>query len=241
MTTAPADPPAARPDPMPAAALGMWLFLAGEAMFFAGLLSAFIVLQSSPDQRALFARSAAVVGRAGPAAAVVLIVASAALVWRRGPRWAVAGTAVALLAVQLVVARGLVRHQTIVTATDVYDGRATQADGRTTVEGTRSPLTAGFDVHRTMPADLRSAVAGTFTVADADVRLASTYGPSRNNYFAFVALATGAHAVHVIGGLGAMAWLTARRRTPVAEWALRLYWQFVNGVGLIVVVMLAVG
>ena len=230
---------------MPTAALGTWLFLAGEAMFFAGLLSAFLVLQSAPANRLLFARSAAVVGHLWPAVGLALLIASSVALWRLGPGRAVAALAVGFLAVQAIVAWQLSDHGTIVTATTVYDGRLATTAAGWTVDGRRVPLTTGFDVHAVTPADLRSGPAGRFTVPTSDVRLVATYGPARNNYFALFALVTGAHAVHVVGGLAALAWLAVRRRrgtaTVVHAASVTLYWQFVNGVGAIAILLLAIG
>ncbi len=240
-------PPA---DPMPAAALGMWLFLAGEAMFFAGLLSAFLVLQSSPGERALFVRSARVVNLPLTLTAAALIAVTAVVLWRGATRasWlAVAGgVAVAFLIVQVVAAGLLLRHETVVTATDVYDGAATHKGGYVTGWGYRSPLPPALDVARTLPADVaRGTAAGPFTVAESDARLVAAYGPSRNNYFGCYFLVTVAHALHVGAGLIALAWLTwrTRRRTasPGQTRAVVLYWQFVNGVGLLALLILALG
>ena len=244
MTTVTAD---VRPDPMPAATLGMWLFLCGEAMFFAGLLTAFLVLQSSPAERALFVRSAAVVSRPLTVAAAVLLVASAATWWRaaatfRGQLTA-AGLAVGFLAVQRVTLGLLLSHHTVVTPTAVYDGRV-PADGASVVTGVRGPLPVGFDVNTTTPGDVRGTT-GSFEVPRDDVRVDADYGPSRNNYFACFFLVTAAHALHVVGGLIASAWLLVRTRrgttTPLQRRTVTLYWQFVNGVGLLSLVVLALG
>ena len=245
----PMRPDPMRPDPMPAAALGMWLFVSGEAMFFAGLLSAFIVLQSAPAERALFARSAGVVSLPLTVLAGVLLVATAAVLWRGAAsvksQLAAAGLAVAFLGVQAWAGQRLLSHHTVVTPTDVYDGRVrvTPADLRLT--GVRVPLAGGFDVSRTVPADLRGGVPGVYAVLIADVRADAVYGPSRNNYFACYFVVGGAHALHVLGGLIALGWLavrTARRTaTPVQVRTVTLYWQFVNGVGLFALVLLSLG
>ncbi len=228
------------PDPMPAATLGMWLFVAAEGMFFAGLLSAFLVLQSTPGEHALFVRSAAVVSRPLTAVAVGLLVASSAVLWRGGRRWVVAGLAVAFLAVQASAGHRLLSHHTIVTATAVYDGRATTAAAEWRVTGVRLPLPPTFDLARAMPSDLPG-VAGTYAIPTTDVRAAAAYGSSRNNYFGCYFLVTAAHAAQVVGGLVALGWLAVRRRSPAAAAAVTLYWQFANGVGAVSLVLLALG
>ena len=221
---------------MPAATLAAWLFVAGQAMFFAGLLSAYTVLRSSPEQRVLFAGSAAVVGRVGPAIVVPLSAAAMVAVWRAWRvRWLV-GLVIAGLAVQAVIDYRLLTHATVATATTVYDGRTSVSADTFTIVGTSAPLPpVGFDVHRVLPGDVRPATSGTFAVPVADVRAAADYGPARNNYFAFYILVTTAVAAHAVGGLVALA--RRRRLTP----GLSLYWQFVNGVGIAAAVVLTMG
>ena len=239
-----------RDDPMPAAALGMWLFIAGEAMFFAGLLSAFIVLQSVPGERLLFVRSAAVVSRPLTIVAAGLLVAGS-LVLRRGKadvgRLAIfAGLAVAFLGVQAGAGWRLLSHDTVATASAVYDGTVARRRNAVTITGVRAALPPSFDVSRTMPADLRrGGTVGQFAVPALDVRLEANYGPSRNNYFACYFLVTAAHALHGVGGLVALGWLIVRARrrtaTDVQVRAVTLYWQFVNGVGLLSLLLLSLG
>ena len=234
---------AAKPDPMPAAMLGMWLFLAGEAMFFAGLMSAFIVLQSSPEQRALFARSAHVTSLPLTIVSAALLVASAVWIWRRFNAAAVIGLGVAFLLVQALAGGRLLTHRTIVLPPYVLDGRLT---GRSSLDGLRAPLPPTLDLARTMPGDLAGSVGGRFDYyGGADVRADVGYGPSRNNYFACYFLVTAVHALHVVGGLAAAAWLgwRVRRRTAtdLQVRAVSLYWQFVNGVGLLSLFALAAG
>ena len=252
MTAATPDPAAA--DPMPAAALGMWLFVAGEAMFFAGLLSAYLVLQSPPGEHALFVRSAAVVSRPLTGLAAVLLVGCAGVLWQRPARVSAQVTtallAVAFLAVQAAAGGRLLSHHTVITPTDVYDGSV--ANGvpvmpGVAVTGLRLPLPPAFDVSGTMPDGLRSlgAVVGTYSVPTSLVRADAAYGPSRNNYFACYFLVGAAHAAHVIGGLVALGWLIVRTRwrtaTPVQVRAVALYWQFLNGVGLLSLLLLSIG
>jgi cytochrome c oxidase subunit 3 len=247
MTTPPAAPPPPT-DPMPSAELGTWLFLASESMFFAGLLAAFIVLRSSAGD--LFARSAAVVSRPATLMAIALLVASSMVLWTRrvtGRRWAITGVlAVAFLVVQDRAATQLRLHGTVVTATAVYDGVVAHGRGMVVVTGVRVPLPPSFDVHRTTPGDLRNGVrVDVEAIPEGDVRIDANYGPSRNNYFGCYFLVAAAHALHVVGGLVALAWLTMRTRRGTATLAngraVSLYWQFVNGVGIIALVLLARG
>ena len=61
-------------------ALGMWLFLASEAMFFIAMLGAFIVLQSTGQQHDLFVRSSQMLAKwIGLCGAVLLLFSSGAL------------------------------------------------------------------------------------------------------------------------------------------------------------------
>ncbi len=244
MTTDPATPPVdPMPDPMPAAALGEWLFVAADAMFFAGLLSAYLVLQSTPATHALFVRSAAVVSRPLTVLAAALLLASAAAVWRAPNRPAIlVGLAVAFLAVQASSVERLLDHHTIVTPNAVYDGRLA-ARGSLRLTGVRAPLPPTFDPAVTLPGDLRGAAPGSFGIARDDVRADVTYGPWRNNYFGCYFLVLTAHAVHVAGGLVALAWPAVRRAAgpPGSARPVALYWQFVNGVGLVATALLWVG
>jgi heme/copper-type cytochrome/quinol oxidase subunit 3 len=246
--TTPTTP--ARADPMPVAALGMWLFIAGEAMFFAGLLSAFLVLQSTAGERALFVRSAAMVSRPATIGAAALLLTMSAALWRGvtriGPQVVAAGLAVAFLGVQAWAGDRLLAHETIVTTSAVYDGGAAHGRGMVVVTGTRMPLPAAFDVARTVGSDLRGGTAIDREPIDpTDIRLEADYGPSRNNYFACYFLVTAAHALHVGGGLVALAWLAVRTRrgtaTRLQAHVVCLYWQFVNGVGLLAILLLWLG
>ncbi len=237
MTAAP--PPNA--DPMPTAALGAWLCVAAEAMFFAGLLSAFLVLQSTPAEHARFVRSAAVVSRPLTAVAVTLLGASAAVLWRAPRRLGVVATlAVAFLGVQAWADHLLLAHHTVVTTTAVFDGRVADASTGPSVTGVREPLPPSLDLSRTVPDDVRGP-AGTYAVPAPDVRADATYGPSRNNYFGCYFLVTGAVVAHVLGGLLGLAWLAARRRSAAAAWAVTLYWQFGHTVGIASLVLLSIG
>ncbi len=246
MTTTTPAIPTEREDPMPAPMLGMWLFLAGEAMFFAGLLSAFIVLQSVPGERDLFVRSARVVSRPLTIAAGMTLLASSAIWWRGAKtvwslRWA-EGLGCAFLGIQAITAYPLLLHETIVTASTVYDGRVIR-HGDFRVDGVQMPLPDAFDVNRYV----RPIRGGEdrLAVDPSQIRLEATYGPSRNNYFACYFLVNIAHALHVVGGLVALAWLARRARKGTATAAqtriVTLYWQFVNGVGLLSLVLLSLG
>jgi heme/copper-type cytochrome/quinol oxidase subunit 3 len=239
--------PANQPvDPMPAATLGMWMFLASEAMFFTGLLSAYIVLQSVPGERALFVRSARVVSLPLTIVAGMTLVAASAIWCRRvmTPRSLslAGGLAAAFLAIQAITASHLLSHETVVTASTVYDGRVIH-HGDFRIDGVQMPLPNAFDVNRYVrPMFANEDRQG---IDPKQIRVAANYGPSRNNYFACYFLVTVAHAVHVIGGLAALAWLMGRTRKGTATAAqtrvVTLYWQFVNGVGLLSLVLLSLG
>ena len=245
MTTTPPAIPLERPDPMPAGMLGMWLFLAGEAMFFAGLLSAFIVLQSVPGERALFLRSARVVSVSLTITALCVLAISIVAVHRQMPRRVIVILAAVFLVVQGSSCCLLLTHRTVVTSQFVFDGRDSWMNA---YHGVRAPLPATLDLAQLMPSDLKDATPwGNDSAQDpatySDVRVDQNYGPSRNNYFACYFLVTAAHAIHVIGGLLAIACLASRRHrlTHVQQRAMSLFWQFVNGVGLVSVVLLALG
>lgn len=227
----------AKVDPMPAATLGMWLFLASEAMFFAAILAGFIVLQSVPGARAVFARSAGVPNLGLAIGSAMLLVASIVAVWRRARGWTVAGLATAFLIVQVLSCWLLLTHRTIVTTDAIYDGRWTYGGH---FHGTKSATPSTLDLARLMPGELTGPV-GNHDVSLGDaVQADVNYGPSRNNYFACFFLITGAHAIHVVGGLIALAWLAVRRRsaTEPQRQAVGMYWQFVNVVGLLAIAML---
>jgi cytochrome c oxidase subunit I+III len=67
-------------DPMPIGKLGMWLFLASEAMFFVGLLGSFVVLESAGGQHELFVQSSAMLSKWMGLAGVVCLVLSSAMI-----------------------------------------------------------------------------------------------------------------------------------------------------------------
>ena len=230
-TTVPAAT-AARPDPMPAGRLGMWLFLASEAMFFTGLLGGFVVLLSAVGQRPLFHASAAVLSKPVGVAQLALLAAGSAAV-----------VAQIYLAVQAVEYRQLARHHTVAARAGddlaLYDGTTTRTPAGLSVAGVRGRLPEGYDVHQTTPAGLAGGQAGTFAVAEKDLLQDATYGPARNNFFASYYLLTVVHGLHVVGGLAATLWLLRRTAAdPTATGNVALYWHFVNAVGVVALLTL---
>jgi cytochrome c oxidase subunit 3 len=216
------------------ASLGMTLFLAAEAMFFLGLLSALLVI--GPAHGAVFHRSGAELNKPALAASILCLLAMSALAFRRPwqakSRWIAIGVAVLFLGLQSLQCWRLERHETVVAPAGgklmVFDGTVKESNGNLTVTGTAADLPDEFDPHDVkMPP---SALPGTFTVSESSVRGRQSYGPGRSNFFSSYFILTSVHAVHLIGGMIALAWVTLRRRTrfPAGE----LYWHTMNAIGI---------
>ena len=244
---------------MTAERLGMTLLLAADAMFFAGLLAAFIVYRGArPEWYAEQARSlhpllgtATLVALACGAASITVAARRPAAGRRRGLR--VLTAAAGLIALGLIASEyaGLLRHRTVVAhdsagSVVVYDGR-TSADGTfVRIVGTARPLSADepFDLHTVAPRELTGPVA-VYDVPAAAVIQSAAYGPSRNGFFAAFYVLTMAVAVQVLVAVVAVArpLLTATGDGPGAATAaaagnVALVWQFLAVVWAVLVAML---
>ncbi len=229
--------------PMTAARLGMWLFLASETMFFAGVIGGFLVLQNAGAEHPLFLKSAklvtgfSLVGVCTMAPAVLSFASSVVLM--RARRHAVlisVALAVAILAVEFVGSGNLLRRHTVAVVDTaagwVYDGTVeTRTKAQCTMRASRTDLPEGFDVHQVVSSDL-AGPRQSYSFPIASIRQDASYGPSRNNFFAIFFLVTAVHAVHVIGGLLAIGWLYVCRRRETAFGAVVMYLHFVNAMGL---------
>jgi heme/copper-type cytochrome/quinol oxidase subunit 3 len=217
--------------------LGMWLFLASEAMFFVAMLGGFVVLESTGQQHAMFVKSSQMLsGWILIGSIVMLALSSLALSQHRSSLpWisVLMGIVfILLLAGQWLL---LLEHHTCVARLEghavVLDG-SESTDGNTLVVNARkSELADGFDIHSTTASDFVGQRQFS-TVKDQDVLQDSDYGPSRNNFFASYFLMSAAHGVHLIAGLAALLWFLLFRRGRIPT-ALQNYWHFVNVVGIL--------
>jgi heme/copper-type cytochrome/quinol oxidase subunit 3 len=212
------------------ASLGMTLFLAAEGMFFLGLLSALFVIGPAH-------RSATELSKVGLAASILCLIAMSALAFRRPwPamfRCIAIAVAVLFLGLQALQYWRLERHETIVAPVNgklmVLDGIVKDAKENLIVTGTAADLPDEFDPHDVkLPG---SASAGTFTVAKSSIRDRQSYGPGRSNFFSCYFILTTVHAVHLIGGMIALAWVTLRKRARIP--AVELYWHTMNAIGIV--------
>jgi heme/copper-type cytochrome/quinol oxidase subunit 3 len=220
------------------ASLGMTLFLAAEGMFFLGLLSALTVL--GPAQAPLFRRSAAELSTVGLFTSIACLAAMSLLglsrSWSIRLRWIAVGAGVLFLALQGLQYWRLLRHQTVVAQyldrPRVLDGTARDTGDTLVITGTMADLPDQYNPHAViLPTP---ATAGTFTVAKKGVINRESYGPARNNFFSCYFAITAVHAVHLLGGLAALWWVTFRRRVRFP--AVQLYWHTMNAIGIVCLV-----
>jgi len=231
-------------DPMPVGKLGMWLFLASEAMFFVGLLSAFIVLESAGSQHELFVKSSHMLNKwLGGASIFALAFSSLALLdFPRKFTWIAVSMASAFMFLQLCQWNWLTDTHTIVAWKDgrqiVVNGSEESDETGIAIEDDEMPLRDGFDIHAMTEADFPGSWRSWMKVPPTkDVIQDANYGPSRNNFFACYFLMTAAHVLHLLAGLIAMLWfmLFAKRKIPQP---VQIYWHFVNAVGVLTFVTL---
>jgi heme/copper-type cytochrome/quinol oxidase subunit 3 len=224
-------------DPMPPARLGMWLFLASEAMFFIGLLSAFIVLGSTGEQHALFAGSAKMLSISIAIVCVLVAIASSVAMSRQSAisRWLAVAAALLFCVTQSAQWRSLLTHQT--TVVQNLDGRSVA------YEQEPGPLQGNFirahaldlpdhaDLSQITPSDLDQSSVRELGVHLRTLRTLN-YGPSRNNFFACYFLITTAHVIHLLAGMLVVLYflLFAKGKLPDS---VQIYWHFVNAVGVI--------
>ena len=227
--------------------LGMYFFLASEAMFFVGLLGSFLVLQAG--QRELFHHMASVLSTWETAVLLVFLLAASASLWSqpnsaKGQLLAVFFSACFAI-FQLLICQHLLNHHTIVVRTTehaaVYDG---DMDRSGKLTGITAELPAGFDITRVTIADLKrmQTAAGQFQIAPAGVLQDVPFGPWRNNYFGCYFLIAGTELLHLIVGIVAMLWLalrTARGSVTAANLeCVTIYWHFVIVTGVLGLLLL---
>jgi heme/copper-type cytochrome/quinol oxidase subunit 3 len=235
---------------MPVGLLGMYLFLASEAMFFVGLLGSFVVLESAGGQYELFSRSSHMLSLwIGLGSAAFLISSSVAMFGKRirSNRIAVV-FAVLFLLLQFVQWKMLLDHHTIVArsrgAFSVIDGDEVGGTGKISCNARRMELPTGFDIHQVTAFDF-AGVKESCTITTNDVLQDLNYGPWRNNFFACYFLFTTVHVLHLIAGMIALGWFMVcpaksgssdylrDRRLGGVPAGVQIYWHFVNAVGVI--------
>ncbi len=94
-------------------ALGMWFFLAGEAMFFVGLLGSFVVLESAGGQHDIFVKSSDTLSRGCGITGVILLLISSLALWRNRlvSHWIAAFSAIVFIIVQGLQWESLLHRQ----------------------------------------------------------------------------------------------------------------------------------
>ena len=212
------------------ASLGMWLFLASEAMFFIAMLGAFVVLESTGQQHQLFVRSSQMLSKGVGCLSVVLLIAASVCLPREEAKfkWVSLAAALAFVCLQWVQwSLLLINHTTVYRDS----GRLVVTDG---LPGNfhRIDLPASFDVHAVTSSDFSETPKWKWLPHTGDVLADQTYGPSRNNFFASYFLMSAAHGLHVLAGLIALLWYLIFRRGRIPA-VLQNYWHFVNVVGII--------
>ncbi len=215
--------------------LGMWLFLASEAMFFIAMLGAFVVLQSTGEQHELFVRSSKMLSKGIGSLSVILLLASSVLIVAKEGKlkWAAVAAGLVFVCLQYVQWTFLLVDHTTVFRDS---GRLVVTDGLPS-HFHKITLPASFDVHAITASDFAGTPMVKWQNPTGDVLVNQDYGPSRNNYFASYFLMSAAHGLHLMAGLIALLWfmLFRRGRIPVA---VQNYWHFVNGVGIFGIVAL---
>jgi heme/copper-type cytochrome/quinol oxidase subunit 3 len=230
-------------DPMPAPKLGMWLFLASEAMFFIGLLGSFIVLESAGSQHEVFIKSSAELSRILGWIGILFLIASSFLLrlnnTRGNSRWLAIAAAAGFLLLQFAQWHVLLTHRTCAVkmsgttlAIDGYENlrKPTQLDRAKVMN-----LPDAFDAHSTTRADFPTLTQGAMTIQDgAFTRILQdvNYGPSRNNFFAMYFLLSAAHVLHLLAGIVAVLWFMLFTKGKLPD-AVQIYWHFVNTVGVL--------
>jgi cytochrome c oxidase subunit 3 len=188
-----------------AATLGMWTFLATEVMFFGGLITGFIVY------RAIAFESFALASRqlepwAGGINTVVLLTSSLTM-------------ALAVHAGELGDRKGQVRYLLL-----------------TMLLGSCFLGIKAFEYYEEYHKGL---IPGPYFNHKGELEFPASFGPSQIQhaqlFFVFYFFMTGLHALHMIIGLGVVAWITwkARRGEFTAEYftpleLTGLYWHFVD-------------
>ena len=124
----------------------------------------------------------------------------------------------------------------------VYDGRVTSRSiSQITMFGSRTVLTSkdSFDIHTWPPT-----ISGEErqTIDRADVLQDLWNGPFKNNFFGCYFALTGAHVLHLLGGMIALTfvWMrSSRTLVPVRSIEpIGMYWQFVDAVWIVLYVSL---
>lgn len=234
-------------DPLPIATLGMYFFLASEAMFFVGLLGAFIVLQSASGQHQLFQRSSWMLnGVLGISSAALLGISTLTMVFGRKGQFIAVVCAVLFLALQAEQWGELLSRHTYVerqgSGLVILDGTVRRiAPGKAFYvnDVRQSDLPQSFDVHSITRFDIGSdsAITNEVHLQGDQIVQDATYGPSRNNYFAMFFLLSAAHVLHALVGIVAVLWFLVVRKTH-APGSLQIYWHFVNAVGVLTLIAL---
>ena len=242
-----------------AATVGMALFIASEVMFFAGLIGAYLVIKSA--QPTVFAQQAKMLSvTLGTINTLVMIgstvtmsrtIAAARRHDRRGV-FRFAGVTLLLSCVFLSI-KGYeyadkFHHRTVAVKDPtgdrllVYDGRVlSRSMDQIKLLGSRTVLTPGesFDIH-TWPPTVSGGT--TFTIDRTTVLQDLWDGPFKNNFFGCYFALTGAHVVHLLGGMIALlfVWMrSSRTLVPVRSIEpIGMYWQFVDAVWIVLYVSL---
>ena len=257
----PVDPGEVR---LRAGKIGIWLFVASEIMFFMGILVSYVLFRAADPQ--LFSAQAAVLNKVlGGINTLILLGSSATIAMAVGAaRRNKPGKAIACMGLTLVLAALFLGikaseywdkfcHYTLIARMSdgtsyVYDGGTHMGKGGFVLYGYRAPLPADntWDIHLTSPQQMREASGltspQTYQIPSSAILEQMNYGPWKNIFFACYFTLTAVHAVHVIGGMIAIAILllgtAIRKIQPAAIEYVAIYWYFVDVVWIFLFVLL---
>jgi cytochrome c oxidase subunit 3 len=224
------DPVTSHGDPTPPGKVGIWLFLASEVMFFAGILGSYIVIRSGWPH--LFEAQGKTLSKTlAGVNTLVLIFSSLTMALgvdaaRRGERSKLIKCLVAtflcaltFMCIKYVEYTDKFGHVTMVVRegadTYVYDGHAHEHDGKRTLKGVRAKLSGDqqFNIHFVTHEWIEETARATQQIGSDQkleekeyevkgiVSQEQNYGPARNLFFSCYFAATGVHGLHVVGGM----------------------------------------
>ncbi len=234
--------------------LGIWLFLASEVMLFGGLFSSYILLRVGHDSWPHGLLSVPL----GTLNTFILIVSSITVVLA----WAALKTNQfnrfrSYLGITIVCAVAFLGIKSYEYHDKFTHYQVTLADGKVMtghIEGSPAFLdlkklkarkvdSIQFHQDTAHGAGTGGHGAAAMKIETKDIKKLSCFGPWLNTYFAIYFTVTGAHGLHVIGGVvvllflwgpGARMWRTEPERLANRVECTGLYWHFVDLVWLLV-------
>jgi heme/copper-type cytochrome/quinol oxidase subunit 3 len=229
------DSPHLIADSMPVETLGVWLFLAGEAMFFVAMLGSFVVLESAGGQHQIFSRSSRMLSpEIGILSAILLVISTAGML-RNGIslKWIAIACAVLFLLLQILQWRALFGHHTTVfrDSGKLQVGDGDEVSAVMLAMAQQMNLPKSFDIHSFTPGDFPGHMQREVYMDEGAIQDLN-YGPSRNNFFACYFLLSAVHCLHVIAAIVVLLCFILFVKGKIPD-SVQIYWHFVNAVGLI--------